>query len=61
MHASSTRMAARAFRFLTLAQVQRLHAKLIIPNAFPTQSDMLESAIHSPMNLDHYAQQEDLL
>lgn len=53
-------MSARAIRFLTLSQVQRLHARLITLDTVPTQRDMLESAIYSPMNLKHYAKQEDV-
>ncbi|KAJ5715409.1 DOC family protein [Penicillium malachiteum] len=51
---------ATNIRFLTFAQVQRLHATLIIPNAIPTQPSMLESAVHSPMNQKHYANIEDI-
>jgi death-on-curing family protein len=53
-------MADRTIRFLTLSQVQFLHVKLVTPNAAPTQPAMLESAIQSPMNLKHYAKQEDV-
>ncbi|DAA73865.1 TPA_exp: Uncharacterized protein A8136_3851 [Trichophyton benhamiae CBS 112371] len=47
-------------RFLTVSQVKRLHATIISPNTVPTQPDLLESAVHSPMNLNHYAGQEDI-
>ncbi|KMQ48722.1 Death on curing protein [Trichophyton rubrum] len=47
-------------RFLTMSQVKRLHAAIISPNTVPTQPNLLESAVHSPMNLNHYAGQEDI-
>ncbi|KAJ6018381.1 hypothetical protein N7499_003695 [Penicillium canescens] len=47
-------------RFLTVSQVQRLHARFVVPNAVPVQPNMLESAIHSPMNMKHYAKEEDV-
>lgn len=47
-------------RFLTAIQVQRLHTVLVIPDAVPTQPSMLESAVHSPMNLKHYGKMEDV-
>lgn len=53
-------MATRTLRFLTLSQVQRLHARLVTANGVPTQLDMLDSAVHSPTNLMHYAKQEDV-
>ena len=53
-------MATKMLRFLTLSQIQRLHARFISPNAIPTQPDMLESAVHSPMNKKHYAKEEDV-
>jgi death-on-curing family protein len=53
-------MAAWTFKFLMAVQVQRLHARYISPNSVPIQPDMLESAIHSPMNLKHYTEQEDI-
>lgn len=52
--------ANRTLRFLTAAQVQRLHAGWINPNAQPTQPSMLESAIQSPMNINHYNNQENV-
>ncbi|EEQ33524.1 hypothetical protein McanMca71_004700 [Microsporum canis] len=52
-------MAARTIRFLTLNQVQYLHRRHIAER-FPTQPNLLESALHSPMNLKHYAKQEDV-
>lgn len=51
---------ATKLRFLTVSQVQRLHARFVVPNAVPVQPNMLESAIHSPMNMKHYAKQEDV-
>ncbi|KAK2746004.1 hypothetical protein FQN55_005826 [Onygenales sp. PD_40] len=53
-------MATRTFRFLTLSQVKRLHMQFIIANATPTQPNLLESAVNSPMNLKHYANQQDV-
>lgn len=53
-------MATKTLRFLTVSQVQRLHARFIVPNAVPVQPSMLESAIHSPMNRKHYAKEEDV-
>ncbi|KAL4780180.1 DOC family protein [Aspergillus varians] len=52
-------MATKTFRFLTSPQIQRLHAKFIIPNVTPTQLSMLESATNSPMNMKHYGQVDD--
>ncbi|EFE43311.1 hypothetical protein TRV_01980 [Trichophyton verrucosum HKI 0517] len=43
-----------------MVQVQQLHANFIAANSLPTQPGLLESAIHSPMNLKHYAKQEDV-
>lgn len=51
-------MATKTFRFLTRPQVQRLHHHLT--DNLPTQPDMLESAIHSPMNMKHYGKVEDV-
>lgn len=53
-------MASKTLRFLTVAQVQRLHARWVLPTAAPIQLSMLESAIHSPMNMKHYAKEEDV-
>lgn len=53
-------MATNTLRFLTARQVQLLHALLVIPNAVPVQPSMLESAIHSPMSMKHYAKVEDV-
>ncbi|KAM0429657.1 hypothetical protein ACHAPT_006263 [Fusarium lateritium] len=46
-----------AYRFLTLAQVKRLHMRHIA-KASPTQPAMLESAINSPVNHEHYGQKD---
>ncbi|EFR02265.1 hypothetical protein MGYG_05266 [Nannizzia gypsea CBS 118893] len=43
-----------------MAQVQRLHATIIAPNTVPTQPGLLESAVHSPINLKHYTNEEDI-
>ncbi|RAL09230.1 type II toxin-antitoxin system death-on-curing family toxin [Aspergillus homomorphus CBS 101889] len=53
-------MATKTIRFLTASQVQRLHAALVISNAVPTQTGLLESVVPSPMNLKHYAKVEDV-
>ncbi|KAJ5678681.1 DOC family protein [Penicillium macrosclerotiorum] len=53
-------MASKTFRFLTVTQVQRLHARFVVANAVPTQPGMLESAADSPKNMKHYAKQEDI-
>ncbi|KAK2758248.1 hypothetical protein FQN54_004093 [Arachnomyces sp. PD_36] len=54
-------MATKSLRFLTSNQVQRLHARFISPNnAVPTQPSMLDSALHSPRNMNHYANQNDI-
>jgi death-on-curing family protein len=53
-------MATKSIRFLTASQVQRLHARFVAPNAAPTQPGLLESAVHSPMNMKHYAKEEDV-
>ncbi|PLB43278.1 DOC family protein [Aspergillus steynii IBT 23096] len=47
--------------FLTRRQIERLHMKSIAPNTLPTQPNLLESAIHSPMNMKHYGQVVDVL
>ncbi|KAL2670644.1 hypothetical protein Neosp_014432 [[Neocosmospora] mangrovei] len=43
------------YRFLTVAQVKRLHMRHIT-KALPTQPAMLESAVNSPINHEHYGQ-----
>jgi death-on-curing family protein len=48
------------FRFLTAAQVRRLHGTLIIANAQPTQPALLESAVQSPLNIMYYSNQQNL-
>ncbi|KAJ5731812.1 DOC family protein [Penicillium malachiteum] len=47
-------------RFLTVSQIQRLHARSVALNSVPVQLSMLESAAHSPMNMKHYAKVEDI-
>ncbi|KAJ5640290.1 DOC family protein [Penicillium longicatenatum] len=47
-------------RFLTVSQIQRLHARFVAANSVPAQPSMLESAVHSPMNMKHYAKVEDV-
>ena len=46
-------------RFLTVAQVKRLHG-LLIRNAQPTQPGLLESAVQSPLNINYYDNQQNL-
>ena len=57
---SRFQMAMKTLRFLTLSRVQRLHARFVTPYVVPTQQGMLESAIHSPINLKHHGQVEDV-
>lgn len=52
-------MPAATYRFLTAAQVQRLHARHIA-RAAPTQPAMLESAVHSPVSQHRYGQAADV-
>ncbi|KAF2497352.1 hypothetical protein BU16DRAFT_559103 [Lophium mytilinum] len=47
------------FRFLTAAQVIRLHRSIIM-NAQPTQPSMLESAVQSPININYYTTQQNM-
>ncbi|KAF2444494.1 DOC family protein [Karstenula rhodostoma CBS 690.94] len=47
------------FRFLTAAQVRRLHGTLIA-NAQPTQPALLESAVQSPLNIKYYNNEQNL-
>ncbi|OCL08853.1 DOC family protein [Glonium stellatum] len=47
------------FRFLTAAQVIRLHNTLIT-SAQPTQPSMLESAVQSPISIKHYTNQQNV-
>lgn len=51
--------ACKTFRFLTAEQIILLH-KLAISEMGPTQPAMLESAVVSPMNVKHYAKQENI-
>jgi hypothetical protein len=46
-------------RFLTTAQVVRLH-NTWIRSAQPTQLSMLESAMQSPINIHHYTNQQNM-
>ncbi|RSL48127.1 hypothetical protein BHE90_015617 [Fusarium euwallaceae] len=50
-------MSSTAYRFLTTAQVKRLHMRHIA-KASPTQPAMLESAVNSPVNHEHYGQKD---
>jgi death-on-curing family protein len=49
----------KTFRFLTSAQVIKLHSSLIY-NAKPTQPTLLDSAVASPMNIKHYEKEENI-
>jgi prophage maintenance system killer protein len=54
-------MASQAtFRFLTVSQVKRLHARQVIAHGRPTQPALLESAVNSPMNVKHYEGVNDI-
>ncbi|KAL4885229.1 hypothetical protein BJY04DRAFT_214566 [Aspergillus karnatakaensis] len=48
------------FRFLTTSQIQRLHDRSVIPNAAATQPSLLDSAVHAPINLQHYKKEKDI-
>ena len=52
--------ATKKLRFLTAVQIQRLHATWVNPNAQPTQPSMLDSAVHSPMNIKYYTNQQNV-
>ena len=49
-----TSKAPRTFRFLTVKQIKRLHARKVIQSGLPTQPDLLESAANSPINVKNY-------
>ena len=49
----------QSLRFLTSKQVQRLHISWINPHGPLSQPGMLESAVHSPINLEHYSRQQN--
>ncbi|PVH74071.1 hypothetical protein DL98DRAFT_605784, partial [Cadophora sp. DSE1049] len=51
--------AVKTFRFLTSAQVIRLH-QTTIARAQPSQLAMLDSAVASPMNIKYYEQEENI-
>lgn len=54
-------MAAKTFLFLRAIHVRRLHRKIISPTTTaPIQLGMLESAMSSPMNMKHYANEQDV-
>ncbi|KAK2814065.1 hypothetical protein FQN50_000469 [Emmonsiellopsis sp. PD_5] len=52
-------LAIKKFRFLTAEQVIHIH-KISLANTRPTQPTMLQSAVTSPMNVKHYARQENI-
>ncbi|KAE8874264.1 hypothetical protein PTNB73_00896 [Pyrenophora teres f. teres] len=49
----------RKFRFLTTAQVKRLHI-MMVDSTQPAQPGLLESAVHSPINIKHYNNEQNL-
>ena len=49
----------QSLRFLTSKQLQRLHITWINPHNPLSQPGMLESAVHSPINLEHYSKQRN--
>ncbi|WEW60540.1 hypothetical protein PRK78_006027 [Emydomyces testavorans] len=53
-------MATKPLLFLTSKQVQRLHGLWINASAHPSQPHLLESAVHSPIDVHHYTNQEDV-
>ena len=53
-------VATKTLRFLTAAQIQRLHAAWVNPNAQPTQPIMLDSAVQSPINIKYYTNQQNV-
>ena len=52
--------ATKTLRFLTAAQIQRLHAAWVNPNSQPTQPSMLDSAVQSPINIQYYTNQQNV-
>ena len=54
-----TKIKMQPLRFLTSKQVQRLHISWINPHGPLSQPGMLESAVHSPINLEHYSRQQN--
>ncbi|KAF2465107.1 uncharacterized protein BDR25DRAFT_295946 [Lindgomyces ingoldianus] len=52
-------MGPKTYRFLNANQVKRLYATFIA-NGLPTQTELLESAVASPINIKHYTGQQDL-
>ncbi|KAI9758135.1 MAG: hypothetical protein M1815_005023 [Lichina confinis] len=52
-------MSSKTCRFLSANVVQRVYSSLIA-NAKPTQPNLLESAVASPMNRKYYEGQENL-
>jgi death-on-curing family protein len=53
-------MPPKPLRFLTASQVQRLYNTFILAAASPTQPSLLDSAIQSPININHYNNQNDV-
>lgn len=51
--------AAKTFRFLTSAQIIRLH-QIAIAKAQPSQPGMLDSAVASPMNVKYFKKEENV-
>lgn len=52
--------ARRTFRFLTSGQVQRLHTKYVNASTPLLQPELLDSAIHGPMNAKHYGNEQNI-
>ncbi len=56
----AAKIASKALRFLTTAQIQRLHTTQINPNPLLSQPNLLESAVHSPRNIEYYTNQDNV-
>lgn len=56
----AAKTASKALRFLTTAQIQRLHTTQINPNPLLSQPSLLESAVHSPRNIEYYTNQDNV-
>ncbi|KAI9741255.1 MAG: hypothetical protein M1834_002971 [Cirrosporium novae-zelandiae] len=54
-----SKAATRTFRFLTANQIQHLHARQVVEGGHPIQPALLESAVSSPMNVNHYTQTDN--
>lgn len=56
----AAKTASKTLRFLTTAQVQWLHTTRINPNPLLSQPTLLDSAVHSPRNINHYTNQDNV-